>query len=273
MSALGDLASRGRIPLGILPLVALLVAASVLAPVAPAGVPSLGAQEPPSDPANPFILRGEVRDYLTESPIEGAIVQIAELKRSALTDSNGYFEFPGLTPDRYTFVTGSFGYETNREVSDIGYGAIMLVRLNPMAIELEGIEVRVERLMHQLAVRRVSTPIAVAAYDSTVMASSMSPDVATFVEGRGGFDTFTNASEQICVRVRGLNLRVRTFLDEVQVSSAFLANLGPRDIEVVEVFRGLAMVRMYSREFLERAANKGFRPVPIDLISDGPLPC
>ena len=273
MGAPRGLASRGRIPPGFLPRVALLVAASVLAQAAPAGVSRLGAQESPADPVEPFILRGEVRDYLTESPIEGAIVQIAELKRSAVTDSNGYFEFPGLTPDRYTFVTGSFGYETNREASDIGYGAIMLVRLNPMAIELEGIEVRVERLLYKLEVRRVSTPTGVAAYDSSVMASSMSPDVASFVEGHAGFDTFTNASEQVCVRVRGLNLRVRTFLDEVEVSSAFLVNLGPRDIHVVEIFRGLAMIRMYSSEFLERAADKGFSPMPIDLISNGPVPC
>ena len=273
MSAPGGLASRGRIPPGILQLVAVLVAASFLAPVAPAGVPSLGAQEPPADPANPFTFRGEVRDYLTESPIEGAIVQIAELKRSAVTDSNGYFEFPGLTPDRYTFVTGSFGYETNREASDIRYGAIMLVRLNPMAIELEGIEVRVERLLYQLEIRRVSTPTAVAAYDSTVMASSMSPNVATFVEGRAGLDTFVSPNDQYCMRSRGRNVRIRTYLDEVPVASAYLRNLGPRDVEMIEVYSGLAMVRVYSRQFLERAADQGFRPLPIDLFADAPRPC
>ena len=273
MSAPGSPASRGRIPPGFPPLVALLVAAGVLAQAAPTGASPLGAQQPPSDPAKPFTFRGEVRDYLTESPIEGAIVQIAELRRSAVTDSNGYFEFPGLTPDRYTFVTGSFGYETNREASDIGYGAIMLVRLNPMAIELEGIEVRVERLLYQLEVRRVSTPTSVAAYDSTTLASSVALDVAKFVEGRAGLDTFVSPNDQYCMRSRGRNVRIRTYLDEVPVASAYLRNLGPRDVELVEVYRGLAMVRVYSRQFLERAADKGFRPMPIDLFADAPIPC
>ena len=256
-----------------LPFLTAVLAACVLAQVAPAGVSSLGAQEPPPDPVKPFIFRGEVRDYLTESPIEDAIVQIAELRRSVVTDSNGYFEFPGLTPDKYTFITGSFGYETNREASDIGYGAIMLVRLNPLAIELEGIEVRVERLLHQLEVRRTSTPTAVAAYDSTVMSSSMSPDLATFVEGRSGLETFVSPDDQYCVRSRGRNVRIRTYLDEVPVASAYLQNLGPRDVELVEVYSGLAMVRVYSRQFLERAADQGFRPLPIDLFADAPRPC
>jgi len=250
-----------------------LVATCALAQVGPAGVPSLGAQESSPDTVKPFTFRGEVRDYRTESPIEGAIVQIAESRRSVVTDSNGYFEFPDLNPGRYTFITGSFGYETNREASDIGHGTIMLVRLSPMAFELEGIEVRVERLLHQLEVRRVSTPTAVTTFDSTVMASSMSLDLAGFVEARLGVDTFVSPNDQYCMRSRGRNVRIRTYLDEVPVASAYLRNLGPREVEMIEVYTGLAMVRVYSRQFLERAADQGFRPLPIDLFADAPRPC
>lgn len=119
-----------------------------------AGAP-LGAQEAASDSVRAFTFRGEVRDYLTELPIPGATVQIVEVRRSAVTDRNGYFELPELLPDRYTFVTSGFGYETNREPSEVGLNAFMVVRLNPMAIPLEGIEVTVDRLIQQLEVRRL----------------------------------------------------------------------------------------------------------------------
>ena len=253
--------------------VTLLLAGSVLSPALFGGLRPLDAQEPPPETPKPFTFRGEVRDHTTEFPIEGAIIQIAELGQSAVTDRNGYFEFPGLVPDHYTFVTASFGYETNREPSDIGYGAIMLVRLNPMAIEVRGIEVRVERLLHKLEVRRLSTPLGVTAFDRATMESSLELDVGSFVEGRTGLDTFRNALDQYCVRTRGQNLLLRAFLDEVPVNNGFLGNLRPSDLAMVEVYRGLATVRMYTKDFLDRAADTGFSPMPIDLMEKGARPC
>lgn len=165
-----------------------LLAGSIVVAALCLGAPLAQAQEPPTDPVRTFTFRGNVVDYLTESPIEGAIVQIADLGRSAEADANGYFEFPGLVPDRYTIVTASYGYQTNREPSDIPFGAVMVVRLNPIAIEVEGIEVEVDRILRQIEIRRLATPAPSSSFEAETLDRSIDLDVVEFVSERTSLD-------------------------------------------------------------------------------------
>lgn len=230
----------------------------------------LAAQEDPPDPPQPFTFRGEVRDFINDRPIKEAIVQIAELNRSAVTDSNGYFEFSDLVPGRYTIVTGSFGYETNRESSQIPYMAIMVVRIQPLAVALPGIEVSVERLVHQLEVRRLSLPVASTTFKPEVLHATNAPDVASFIRARTPVYILEDPNLQHLVyRFRGEIRRLRVCLDEVAVSSRFLEVMGPRDLARVELYQSLGMIRMYTRDFLDRAAEKGFSPTQIVLQGRG----
>lgn len=251
---------------------AVLAAATALAAFA-ALSPVASAQEPVAS-SDDFKLVGEVRDYTTEMPIEGAVVQIADLRLSAVTDRNGYFEFPALVPGAFTFVTSSFGYETNREQSRVGPGNILLVRLNPMVFELPGVEVRAQRLMSRITTRRLSTSASgTTAFTATQMASANSPrGIASFVTERTGFDIYPNVNDQLCVKQRGRPLLVQAYLDEVPVPNLILQTVHPNEVELVEVFHSLAMVRVYTKDFLEKAADKGFAPRPIDLMTERPCP-
>ena len=229
----------------------------------------LGGQDARPDSARPFTFRGEVRDYLTELPIPGATVQIVELRRSAVTDHNGYFELPELLPDHYTFVTSGFGYETNREPSEVGLNAFMVVRLNPMAILLEGIEVTVERLIEQLEVRRLSTPVASEVFEPETMQRTVEPDVASFVSTRTAFTIYRDQMDRIQARLRGRPTNLRVCLDEVPVASGFLGNLLPTELGLLEVYESLGMIRLYTNGFLSRAAKEGFSPAPVTLVGRG----
>lgn len=229
----------------------------------------LGGQDARPDSVRPFAFRGEVRDYLTELPIPGATVQIVELRRSAVTDRNGYFELPGLLPDRYTFVTSGFGYQTNREPSEVGVNAFMVVRLNPMAIPVEGIEVTVERLIHQLDVRRLSTPVGSVVFEPETMQRTIEPDVASFVNTRTGFTIYRDRMDRVQARLRGRPTNLRVCLDEVPVASNFLGNLHPTELGLLEVYESLGMVRLYTNGFLSRAAKEGFSPAPVNLMGRG----
>lgn len=225
------------------------------------------AQDPPADSVRPFTFRGNVVDYRTEAPIEGAIVQLAELGRSSETDANGYFEFPDLAPDRYTIITASFGYETNREPSDIPHGAIMVVRLNPVAIEVEGIGVQVERIVRQLAIRRSVTPAASSAFASEQLKTTVDLDVVELVRERTSLDIVEDSFGLPVARFRSRLSRLRVCLDEVPVGSGFLQNLQPDQLGLVEVFESLRMVRMYTNDFLQRAAERGFQLQPINITT------
>lgn len=248
-------------------------AAGVLSWIAPVvlciAAGPLGGQDARPDSAHPFTFRGEVRDYLTELPIPGATVQVVELRRSAVTDRNGYFELPELLPDRYTFVTSGFGYETNREPSEVGLNAFMVVRLNPMAIPLEGIEVTVERLIHQLEVRRLSTPVASEVFEPETMQRTVEPDVASFVSTRTSFTIYRDQMDRLQARLRGRPTNLRVCLDEVAVASNFLGNLLPTELGLLEVYESLGMIRLYTNGFLSRAAKEGFSPAPVTLVGRG----
>lgn len=250
------------------PAAVLLAALALFTPVGP-GSTRAAAQENPPDP-KPFTFRGEVRDFANERPIDDAIVQIAELNRSALTDRNGYFEFPELLPGRYTIVTARFGYQTNREASRIPHNAIMVVRLQPIAVALPGIEVRVQRLVHQLEVRRLGTPVASTVLDDEVLQATNSSSVAALIRTRTPMYILEDpALQQLVYRFRGEIRRLRVCLDEVAVSSRFLDTFAPGDLALVELYERLGMVRMYTRDFLRRAADEGFSPTPIPLQGRG----
>ena len=235
-----------------------------------AAVPTPACPQDLPDSLKAFTFRGEVRDFVTETPIREAVVQIADLGRSAVTDRNGYFEFPDLIPGSYMVVTSAFGYETNRERSRIPHMSIMVVRLQPMAIEIPGIEVRVERLVHQLEVRRLRVPVATTAFDSDALEKTETASIASFIRARTPFDIIEDATLlQLVYRFRGEIKRLRVCLDEVTVSSRMLDTLAPEDLARVELYESLGMVRMYTRDFLSRAADKGFSPIPITLQGTG----
>lgn len=222
-----------------------------------------------------FTLRGEVRDYSTEAPIEGAVVQIAELALSQITDANGYFEFVDLPAGSHTFITASFGYETNEELSLVGPGNIMLVRLNPMAIEIAGVTVEAERLIQQLETRRIMAASPSTVFDEGQLNAGAPSNLTRVVMERApSMDLFTNASDQLCLRLPAASqpVRLKVFLDEAPVATAFLDNLQARDVAMMEVFDRLGMVRVYTHDFMNRAAEVGYMPRPINLM-DRPQAC
>lgn len=249
-----------------------LAALAFLSAADPGGPSGAQAQEPPTEP---FKLVGEVRDYATERPIKGAVVQIAELGRSAVTDRNGYFEFADLFPGRHTFVTSGFGYRTNREDSEVPPNAVLVVRLRAMAIELPGLEVTVERLLHRIEARRVASSAGeVAVFTRGQLTRSRAPGLEKFVgERTAGFELGPNRSDHLCVSVRGKSPQlVQVFLDEAAVPNLMLQTLKPDEVELVEVYRNLAMVRVYTKQFLEDAAYSGFAPRPVSRLAGRPCP-
>ena len=225
-----------------------------------------------------FHLRGEVRDYATEFPIQGAVVQIAELALSQVTDANGYFEFAELPAGEHTFITASFGYETNEEQSAVGPGNIMLVRLSPIPVEIPGVRVEVERLLAQLETRRIMTASPTTVFGEAQLTQGLPTNLTRIVQDRapqmGVGGIFTNQNDQLCIQMPAGSspVRLKVFLDEAPVATAFLDNLQSTDVALMEVYSRLGMVRIYTHDFIQRAADVGYSVVPINLV-DRNQPC
>ena len=98
---------------------------------------------------------------------------------------------------------------------------------------------------------------------------SFAPSLTAFVDEHAvGLEIFTNANDQLCTTLTpgSSPVRVRVVLDEVSVPTAFLDNLRPSDVALLEVFDRVPMVRIYTKNFLDRASDAGYSPQPINLM-------
>lgn len=203
-------------------------------------------------------LIGEVRDFTNEQPISDATVKVLESGRIELTDRNGFFAFDSVPPGTWTFEVSAFGYETSVEASPVAPRSLLLVRLRPAPIQVQGLYVSVvERLVR----RRMAAPSRVFAWDRTELEPAISPDVGSFVRTRGVAEFVSCGGELSpndlpnCFMSRGRPTRLRIFLDDIEQMDAIgTANLwahDPRDLWSVEFLPGCRELRVYTRRFME----------------------
>lgn len=108
------------------------------ATVVPAGSyfhPGLGAGE------DTVLIRGQVLDAVTGSPLPGVEVRIIELNRSEVTHEDGEFHFTRLAGGRYTLVIERMGYRRATRVVELGANdsTFLRVPLEFSALELPGL--------------------------------------------------------------------------------------------------------------------------------------
>ena len=184
------------------------------------GTGPLSAQDLPPDSLESFTFRGNVVDYLTEGPIEDASVELVELNRVAVTDANGYFQFTDLFPGRYTIATTGFGYEPNLEPSEVPFGAVLVVRLNPAPVDVAGLEVEVTRVIRQIELRRLATAAPSTGFDRDILNKTVDNDLVEFVSQRTTLDIVEDSFGLPVALSRNRVRRLRVCLDEVPVGAA-----------------------------------------------------
>lgn len=253
--------------------------ASVFLGAALTATPTL-AQDPVTEPptTGDITLIGEVRDALTEAPIPDASVSIEELGRITLTDRNGFFQFDSLPAGTWTFRTEHLGYEPNVEASTIGPGNLLLVRLEPQPIELEGLYAEV---LSRMRVRRAGAPSQVWAWDREELSKAVAPDIGRFVKSRGVV-VWTNCSNESlraadvalqdlpnCYYRKGGETKVTVWLDDVALPAAqgtsTLWTMDPRDLWAVEFLPDCGQLRVYTTWYME-ALQEGRTRMPFSLF-------
>ncbi|MEQ8330102.1 MAG: carboxypeptidase-like regulatory domain-containing protein [Longimicrobiales bacterium] len=206
-------------------------------------------------------LIGEVRDYTNEEPILGATVRLVELELVRITDRNGFFAFEGIPPGEWTVETRQFGYETNVEPAPIGPGSLLLVRLEPRPVELDGLYVRARSA---LAARRSAAPSRVSVWTADQLAASPAADVGALIEHSGVATMarcgrqFTDTDMRGCVTRGNRVYRIEIFIDDLPVmdqeGTSRLWAYAPADLWEVEFVIGplCTELRIYTRLFMEQ---------------------
>ena len=90
---------------------------------------------------------GLVTDQATGEPVPEVVVNVAVQGRVATTSTSGRFTLPDLLPGRYEVTFSHLGYQQRTDSVDVNVGrvSVMEVALSVEAIELDPIEVTVER--------------------------------------------------------------------------------------------------------------------------------
>jgi hypothetical protein len=213
-----------------------------------------------------ILVTGSVVDSVSGHPLFGVAVATTTTPDHTASDSAGAFTLsvPAGTAVMLTF-SGS-GFETVGQVvtstRDVDLGRVALL---PRAVALAPIEVSVS----QLDQRARGFTGNVFVYNEATLRHSGESDMLDFVMHHGGLhphpcnlvDT-TPMTE--CFRVRGYAARPQLYVNEVRLGQlSQLRVYRPEDIARVEVFSGGAMIRVYTRPYLEQLARAGRRLQPI----------
>lgn len=197
-------------------------------------------------------------------PLVGAFVSFAGADWGALTGDDGVFRIPDVVEGRVELEVEQLGYETLRWAGDVGPGSGPLVlRMEPRALMLEGLTVVTDRFRS----RRNATATSVRAWDREKLATSPYQTAAQFVSARAGLSTVPCRSllthTSVCLRSRGRIVAPSVYVDEAPVFAGmeYLDAMEPHELYLVEVYGGGRHIRVYTQQFMERAARTRLQPV------------
>lgn len=222
---------------------------------------SLPAQEPETTD-DPLTIRGQVVDAESGSPVAGALVEPPDRRSARVTDPEGRFAIPDLRPGERLDVS-LLGYETAR-VSVPRDGGTLRIELEPDPIVLAGIEVLSDRFED----RRRSVGRTVRVFDRVALLETEYHNVLDLIERRTRLTPspcpgMSRVTE--CTRQRGGFQPVVVYVDEVEADLQYLRGYSPRQMYLVEVYRGGSHIRAYTNWWVRSASERGIDLQPFDL--------
>ena len=239
------------------PLAALALAGSFL-------LPSIAVSQ---TPAPQFEVRGHVLDAATGAPVEGAVVELRDVRRKAAADSAGEFVVRGVVAGTHHWVITRLGYAAWEEDAEVADGDDeFTIRLLPRAEVLEGITAVADRL----SLRRNASGVTVHTLERTDIKLTAATDALQLVGDRLALHAVPCAGEGAtgglsCAWVRGELIPVTVYIDEQRAVGGLgdLAYYLPQELYAIEVYQGGAMVRVITDTFAARLARGGATLLPL----------
>lgn len=211
---------------------------------------------------------GQVSDAENGHPLAGALVKVGDDHHTALTDAQGRYQVRGVSPGERMVFASAMGYRlSSGAVAVGGSGAAVDLVLDRDPVRLAAIVATASRF----EARRRAYGRSARLIDENQIAGSGARDMLDFLETNGGLHrTACGPGGGLrCVWVRGRPARPVVYIDEVPWPALdLLSAYRPADVARVEVFGGGSQIRVYTRQFLQWAADHNYLPQPL-LLFDG----
>ena len=212
---------------------------------------------------------GQVIDSESGQPLPGAVVEIDELNRRAVSDQDGRFRLERIKPGVYAIEIRQLGYAPLVDSWTLEAGVHNVAAgLHPRPIVLEGIRVQTDRF----ARRRNAVPTSVRIFDRSELLTTGASTADEFVLQRGAISRTTcpQRSRAIsfaneCVWVRGRPVAPAVYIDEMPAIGGLLqlSHYRPHELYMVEVYGQGRHIRAYTQWYIERVAKSGQTPMPL----------
>jgi hypothetical protein len=199
-------------------------------------------------------IRGVVVDSATNAGIAAAVIRVKIFEMAVLTDSTGAFVMHNVEPGRHYADVSRIGYDDTIAEVFFAEGQLVTIPMKAQPIKLEAI-VAVTSLLQRRRERVAGT---VRAFDARALGLSMT-DLKSFVSARlvpvVMCPRGSGGSESHCVLARGRYQELTVYLNEMPILGASIDLMAAADFELVEYFAGSVTLRIYTKAFLERAAQ------------------
>lgn len=218
---------------------------------------SLGAQDP--EPLRMGVT-GVVVDVEAKTPIAGAVVELPDAGRKVVTNAQGRFVLLDIPAGEQLWRIHILGYATWEERTAVAHLDVLRIGLLPRPIELERLEVMVDRL----EARRRLAAVNVVAVDREELVSSTWSSATEVVRNRIPYVTTRCRGSDLdmpwefCIKYRGQVVQPVVFLDERRVPMEVISSYHPVDLYTVEIYTGTfgrftaPQIRIYTTEFMKR---------------------
>jgi hypothetical protein len=211
-------------------------------------------QPAPSQQTARIRVTGQIIDESTKAPVATAVVRLERVSRAVVTDTLGRFVLDPIPSGKHRLEAARIGYITAVADVDLSEGDTLIVEMQPQPVVLEAVTAIADRLK----ARRNRTPVAVRAYDLRTLAD-YAGNLKQFLQSRGAFFAPCPRGRAAffaddCASVRGRTVPVTLYVDESRFGGP-LDTYYPQEFELVEYYPSHAMVRVYTRTFLERVAK------------------
>lgn len=223
----------------------------------------LTAQQAAEGPA-PLI--GTIVDGQTGTPLLGAWIGPRGEDWGTYTREDGRFHLPDVRQGPALYDVEMLGYA--RLVVEIAPGAPVRIEMAPDPLVLEGLTVVADRFKR----RRNAYAYSVNTIERDELLFSGAADLLDFIRGRAGVFTtpcpaggaFRFASFD-CAMVRGRPTEITVCLDEAPLLGGAdqLRMIPPQELHMVEVYRRGAHIRVYTEQFMARAARRRLTVPPL----------
>lgn len=200
---------------------------------------------------------GRVVDAATQAPIVGAVVELRDVRRKAVSDAEGKFVLQRVPRGTHQWVISRIGYAAWEESTEVDEGDELTIALLARPEVLEGITA----VASQLTRRRESSGMAVRTVDSNTLRLSGAPSVFALVHDRLGVAGVpcpnTTTGTHSCAWIRGELMPVVVYVDEQRANGGLddLNHYVPQELFSVESYAGGRMIRVITVHFAERIAR------------------